>query len=498
MSTDEQNKILEKYARLSFSKLQKNIVQDLINGRNESVLYKKYKKEEIVSMLENPQRNEAKIRELSGFIYLISSHYRRLVDHYSSILLYNYTVVPTGMIPKKPNKNQFTESYYTVVNDCEKYNVKQEARKAIKVAVRDGIFCGLKYENDVSFYIKPFDTRYAKISSVEDGSFMFSVDLAYFSGKEYLLDMYGKEFTTAYYAYKGDSAKGKKGDKALKWFEPKNGICLKADESDVVYSLPLFTGLLMAVFDIEDYKMLKKAKSENDNYKALSLKMETDENGVPLMDFEVAQKYYGQISQNIGENIGLFLSPFNINDFSFQSSTASDRDTVSDAEDNFWFSSGTSSLIFGSSKATSSSSLSLSVKPDEAIALTIVQQFERNINKDIKNKKLPHNFKLSFSNQSIFNTDEIVNRLSKAATFGVPVKLQYASALGMSPSDVLGMTYLEEDILTLGTKKWIHPLVSSSVQSASSDNGRPTNKSNGESLTESGEQTLDDNENANK
>ena len=80
LNEDDREKALARYTQLLFANLKKNIVQDLINNHNESVIYKKYSKEQIVRMLENPQKNEKQIRELSGFIYLVSSHYRRLVD----------------------------------------------------------------------------------------------------------------------------------------------------------------------------------------------------------------------------------------------------------------------------------------------------------------------------------------------------------------------------------------------------------------------------------
>ena len=498
LTKEEQDKIMFKYSMLSFANLKKNLIQDLVNSRNESVIYKKYPKERIVLMLENPQKNEKEIRELSGFLYLVSSHYRRLVDYYSTILKYNYVVVPTHLTPTKPSKTKYKEVYYNVINECEKYNLKHEAMKAIKIAVRDGVYFGLCYETEDSFYIKPFDNRYARISSIEDGSFVFSVDMDYFSGKEYLLDMYGAEFQSAWVQYIGDKKRKIKGDKDKRWFEPKNGICLKADESDPIYSLPLFTGLLLEVFSIEDYKMLQKAKAENDNYKALSAKMETDDDGIPKMEFDMAQKYYGQMAQNLPDGIGLLMSPFEIQDFSFQSSSASDRNAVADAEDQFWYASGTSPLIFGSSKATSSSSLTLSVKPDEEIAFTLLQQFQRFFNKKIKKMDLAHGFKIKFSNQSIFNTDEYANRLSKASAYGVPVKLEYASALGLSPSDVVGMSYLEDDILGLATKVWKSPLISSHTSSGDDSGGRPTNTSQGKGLTESGEQTKENSENENK
>ena len=41
------------------------------------------------------------------------------------------------------------------------------------------------------------------------------------------------------------------------------------------------------------------------------------------------------------------MSPFKITDFSFASTKTSDDDDITAAQENFWMSSGTSSLIFG-------------------------------------------------------------------------------------------------------------------------------------------------------
>lgn len=491
------------FANLSFANLKKNIIQDLINNKSESILYHRYSKEQVVRMMSDPQKNEKEIRELSGFIYLVSSHYRRLVDYYSTILLYNYIVVPTKIPTKKPNKTTYKNNYYHVVNECEKYNLRHECTKAIKIAVRDGVYYGLTYETDDSFYIKPFDNRHARISSIEDGAFKFSIDLNYFNGKQYLLDMYGPEMTVAYEAYKGNKEKGIEGDKNKRWYEAPNGVCIKVDESDPVYSLPLFCGLLLDILSIDDYKMLQKSKAENDNYKVLSAKIPTDDDGVPKMDFGVAQKYYGQMSQNLPEGIGLLLSPFDVQDFSFQTSTASDKNNVTDAINTFWQGAGTSSALFGGGNISSSSAMLLSVKPDEAISFSILQQLERFFNKKIKLMNLTYSFKISFLNQSIFNSDEVTNRLSKGATYAMPLKMKYCAALGLSPSDVLGLTYLEETALGLGDQVWKTPLLSTnttSTNTSSSDDtgGRPTNESKGVGLDDAGQQTKDTDANDNR
>jgi hypothetical protein len=449
-------------------------------------------------MLESPQKYEKELREMSGFFYLISSHYRRLVDFYSTILLYNYTVVPSE-ISLKYDKNQFITDYYAVINKCNKYNFQHECQEIIKIVVRDGVFFGLCYESKDSFYIKPVSAEYAKISSIEDGVYKYSFDLNYFNGKTYLLEIYGKEFVKAYEEYKGNKEKGTKGDKKKRWYEPVNGICIKAEMSDPYYSFAVFTSVIESIYDLEDYGLLQKAKVTNDNYHMIGAVLPLDENNAPIMDWPTAQKWFGGIQAALsGSGMGCFLSPFSLESFSLKGSNSTDRDIVSDASDQVYQKAGVNSGLFGSTNITSSAALLLSVKPDEAFAFSILKQIERYFNTKIKKMNLKNSFRIKFSQQSIFNTDEYVNRLSKAASLSVPCKLEYASALGMSPVEAIGVSMVEE-CLGLGTKIWNVPLVSANVQSGTdSEGGRPTNADGGKGLTESGEQTKEGSQNDNR
>ena len=89
------------------------------------------------------------------------------------------------------------------------------------------------------------------------------------------------------------------------------------------------------------------------------------------------------------------------------------------------------------------------------------------------------------------------NLYLKNAQAGIPCKTMVAASLGETPSDIVGLTYLENDYLSL-TDKWT-PLQTSYTQSATSeDAGRPTNETNGETLTEAGEETQKAESNANR
>ncbi|MBQ0036416.1 MAG: hypothetical protein KBT35_05820 [Firmicutes bacterium] len=496
ISDEQRKKILSQYSRLSFAKIQKNILQDLINNKSESVIYTRYDRAKVIEMLDNPQRYESDIRELSNFLYIVSGHYRRLVDYFATILLFNYTIIPNKITVEDIDAEKYKQDYIEVVNTTDKWNMEQEISNAMKIAIRDGVFYGICYESDDSFYVKPVNPKYAKISSIEDGVAVFSFDLDFFSKNKDLLEIYGKEFESAYRKYKPE---GGSTNKENRWYEVKNQLVIEADPSDHYYHLPMFTSLLISVFDLDDYKMLQKAKSENDNYKALGLQLPTDEDGVPLMDFDQAEMYYEHIVDAISnENIGVFLSPFSVNDFSFTNGKMSDTNTVNDAEKSLFNSAGVTGGLF-LSNLTSSSSILLSVKPDEQVAYQLLLQAQRSFNLKIKKLNLTYGFKVKFSQQSIFNNTEYVDRYAKASQYGLPVKSLYLSSLGFNASDLLGMTYLEEEILKLGQEAWLHPLVSSSVQSGVSSaesedaNGRPTAEESGEQIGDAGEASREQN-----
>lgn len=482
--------MLNQYSQLMFANLRKNIIQDLVNNRKDSVIFTRYPIEKVVSMLENPQKNEKQLRIMSKFLYATSSHYYRLINYYAKLPTFNYIVVPspTG-VQKKINKKTYKDTYNKIIYQFEKYNLKCELPKIMVSVFLDGVFYGLKYESNDSYYILPFSSDYATISSIEDGSYIPSIDLNYFTNKEYLISAYGDEIKNAYYAYRGNKALNIKGDSKKRWYEPSNGICIKADETDLFHSIPVFSSIFLDILRLDDYKLLKKAKKMLDNYKVLAMKIDCDENGAPKMDWEVAKKYYNQALGNIPEGIGLIMSPFAISEFKFQSNSTAEDDAVNQAENEFWAGAGTSGMMFGSTKASSSSSLEISTIPDEKLTFGILSQIARCFNKQLKQMNLPYLFKIKFLEQSIFNKSEIQDQFQKAATYGVSgAKLLYAASLDMSPSDVVNLAYLENDILDITNEMFTSPLISSNTLSnGGKEAGAPTQEDKGDAVSDNTE-----------
>lgn len=488
--------------QIHFAKLSKTIVQDLINNRKESVLFKKYTKEQVIDFLAKPQTCEKQIRDMSIFLYANSSQYRRLCNYFSKLATFNYIIAPYNLNKDKYNASSFLLNYYKVVNLIEKFNLKNQLPKLFNICFYQDIYCGLYFETSDSFDIVQLNNDYCKISSKEDGSLVFSLDFNFFNNRLYLLDTYGETIKNMYYAYKGyqeiiNGKKGKKvkGNASLRWQEPPNQICLKVNDDQLLYSLPPFSGIFPDILNLDEYKILKKTGEVLDKYKLIALQIPVSEDGEFKLDAEVCDKYYNQICDNVSEQIGVALTPMKIEAINFKNTTTADNNAVQQAESELFTSAGSNINLFGGD-SNASASINLSIRNDESITFSLLRQVENWINKYIKKLNLPYDFKIKFLNQSIYTEDEVCDRYAKAATYGVAgSKSMYAASLGLSPSDVMSMQTLEDN---LGfTDNWL-PMKSSNTLSSNDEGGRPTNKSKNKPLSESGEQTLDDDQNANR
>ncbi|MGN1202735.1 MAG: hypothetical protein ACI4RF_05515, partial [Eubacterium sp.] len=86
------------------------------------------------------------------------------------------------------------------------------------------------------------------------------------------------------------------------------------------------------------------------------------------------------------------------------------------------------------------------------------------------------------------NKKDVIARYKDACMAGITVKGQYYAALDMTPSRTKGSFIMEQEVFDF--KKNCVPLSTAYTQSSGSS-GRPTNASQGEGLSESGEITQD-------
>ena len=98
--------------------------------------------------------NQQTLRQMSLYLYLVSPHYRRLLSYYSTLPTFNYYIAPAEASVKKLNKaakNKYHQAYLDTVNDCERYNFKDELPEVLTWMLLEGIYCGIYYESAESF-----------------------------------------------------------------------------------------------------------------------------------------------------------------------------------------------------------------------------------------------------------------------------------------------------------------------------------------------------------
>ena len=456
------------------------------SSAKKSYSYSLYDKNDIVTWLQSPSSSEQNLRNASIYMYLSSMHYQRLIDYYAGLPTGAYVISPLGYEGEVSNPANYIKQYYKTSKAIELMDIPSLIRQILIVALREGAFYGVRWGDKSSSFVQKIDADYCKITHIVNGSFLYSVDMTKLQGR---LELYPAEFTTMYNAYLSTGER-------WQLVPPEICVCVKADETTVDYSVPPFAAVMPYLYTIANTEALQETASELKNYKMITGKVATDSRGAPLMGWDVYRKYYAQLANAVGDSVGLAVTPFDLDSFSFEEKgSTADVDEVSKTIGNFWASAGTSGLLHGMMNNTSGVT-KLSIKNDETYIMGIVKQIEKCLNRYLRTSfSSTAKFKITILPVTVFNREEYVKTYKEAASFGIG-KSYYAAALGIPQCDIAGLDYLERETKSFEA---LTPLKSSYTSSGKSDDsGEDVGRPKQEDLTESGEITRDADSNGNR
>lgn len=446
-------------------------------------------KDQIDNYLRAPSSNEKNLRNASIYLYQINTRYRNLLNYYANLPCWSYVITPANYKPKKSKRDSFRNQYFKVCNILESMSLEKIMREVVVAALREGVYYGVIWGgNGDNFILQKLDPDNCTICSITDGGvFQFKYDMTKI--KEADVDTYyPPAFKEMYNEYK------KTGEK-YQTVPSDIAVCFKADPSVVEYSIPVFSGVMPTLFQIENVKALATAASEIANYKLIAGKIPVDDEGVPLIDWQTVMQYYNHLANNVGDRVGVAFTPFDLKDFNFDRSGATAQtDEVSRANDNFFAEAGTSALLHGATNDTSGVT-KLAIKVDEAYAFGLMYQAENIVNKFLKRIAGTVKFKIRFLEVSQFNREDKIGEYRNAMNYGIG-KLEYLALMGIHQFDILGENYIEQDLL--GLDDLYTPMRTASTQSAeqSGNSGRP--RLNDGKISDEGEETRDNDEDANR
>lgn len=490
----------EKKKRAAFASELKNALQFFDPERPPNKITSTYSRESLRTYLRNPatDANNKNLRKLSNYLYTVSHVYRRMVNYKAhQINCKTWTAYPIVNMVEENDEESILKEYERVVNIVTNMHMETQIYKLMLSLWKNGVVYGYIYgdpEGEGSFYIHVLDPDYCKIScaSYDNGVLGFLFDMTYFNSNVEQLDYYDKEFQTLYKQYQNDNVKWKQ-------LPIERTICLKIDLDNLDYSIPPLSGLLEQIISLTDLQAAQDELDSLQNYKMVWGKLDTISGTKSPDDFAVdldlALAFMKKINAALPENVAYALSPLDLDTIEFKDNDASDSNVLSKAYSNVIESNG--SIIMNSNKITNSTAFKLAMKVECEDAMAPTTQLNAWLKFYLKYNHNVETITVEFSDISPYFMDDEIEKYTKLAGLGLPIKSELSSMINANPQKSFGMDFLERQLLKLGIERWNNPLVSSAVQSGNpSDAGGAPKKEDGD-LSDEGEATRDGNKNDN-
>ena len=488
----------EKKKRAAFASELKNALQFFDPERPPNKITSTYSRESLRTYLRNPatDANNKNLRKLSNYLYTVSHVYRRMVNYKAhQINCKTWTAYPIVNMVEENDEESILKEYERVVNIMTNMHMETQIYELMLSLWKNGVVYGYIYgdpEGEGSFYIHVLDPDYCKIScaSYDNGVLGFLFDMTYFNSNVEQLEYYDKEFQTLYKQYQNDNVKWKQ-------LPIERTICLKIDLDNLDYSIPPLSGLLEQIISLTDLQAAQDEIDSLQNYKMVWGKLDTISGTKSPDDFAVdldlALAFMKKINAALPENVAYALSPLDLDTIEFKDNDASDSNVLSKAYSNVIESNG--SIIMNSNKITNSTAFKLAMKVECEDAMAPTTQLNAWLKFYLKYNHNVETITVEFSDISPYFMDDEIEKYTKLAGLGLPIKSELSSMINANPQKSFGMDFLERQLLKLGIERWNNPLVSSAVQSGNpSDSGGAPKKEDGD-LSDEGEATRDGNKN---
>lgn len=457
-----------------------------LNLENTTITIGSYTQQDVREYLEDYSSPEAQkaLLDISDILYVRSPHFKRLVQYFSDMATFAYSVIPTDGFTEKERSSpeDIREDYIEMTKFAKNLNIKHEFRKVMLEVFKSEVFYGYVHHTEDDFYIQKMPREICAISSVEDGVFNYSVympsvdeniDVYRYTMPQEVIDLYNEWLNEQENSDSGgrenDSGPVKKEDEMVSgdWKElsAENTMTIKFDESNHNILVPPFASSFEAVYEIDGFKASRRNREQIDNYmmifQQIPMRTDSESNNDFTIDFDSAGYFHEELVDSVPDSVGVVTTPMELAPIEFKKDSV-DIDNVAKSERGFWSSSGTSQALFSTENNTTQG-INASIKTDEQIVFALLRQFERWILRFTKHKYGDSMFSIELLDITYFNQEDFYKKLLELSQYGVPVKTIIPNAMGVEPVQVAGLTYLENDVLNIHDS-WI-PMQSSHTMS---------------------------------
>jgi hypothetical protein len=417
--------------------------------------YMKYSKEQVMKALD--ASNNSTLRIMSNYFFNVSGEYRRILHYFSSILTFDYLVIPRAY----DDSVDYQKTLDKVLKYTDNANIKETNRFISFITLLDGVFFGYERTLGENTVLQQLPFEYCRSKFKINNNHAIEFNLRFFDQykdpeqKIEIFSAFPDEFFDAYLDYK----KGNSTEWVL--LNPNFARCHKLTDNQT----PFFSTVFPELINLTEYKEMDKSKDNMDLYRLIVQKLPLDKNtGLPMLKLEEGQALHKNAKNMITqEGIDVLTTPLDVESISLQEKGQTLRDNIERANNRVYNTTGSSKILFNSGSDGGSIGLSNSLKVDEALLFSLLDQnklwYENRFTLINKDKKVF--YEILFPPITIFNWKEMYDMYKEAATLGYS-KLMPLTAMGIKQTTFMSLMKFENDYLKLMDK--MKPLQTSYTQ----------------------------------
>lgn len=391
-------------------------------------------RDNVEKMIANPKHYEKPLRELSQHLYNVIMPIKRLVDHYATMLTWDYMLIP--IVENNVMKTSaFKKADNKVYDWIEMLNPKKSFSKLLRGALIEDAKFYYYRESENGIVLQEMPSDYCLITYQDEISYRYSFNMNYFLRSGVDIDGFAPEFKQYYADIFINGSKSNKYN-GYNWVElnPDKAFVFKFDMLRAGLTPPLI-GLFIDAAEIDTYRNLKKSKTALEAYKLIMgtiPRHKDNKTGNKRDDFalskDMAAQFASLIKNSMPEGVDFKVTPFENHEvFEFEGS-ANQQDITASALKNFINNSG-SSQVMSIDKPTQST-VKTAEKIEEEFVRHIYSQAEDFINYMLKKISPKYKYKIKFEGTK-FDRDVRVKEAKEWAALGV-ITDKIAASMGLN------------------------------------------------------------------
>lgn len=505
--------------------------EQFVNGMYPSSV--KYTREKIRVLLRDAEKNAFEIRQAAEYVRNNILQFERAEQYFISLFSFKYYLLPKRSVSEM---SDFKKSKKRVYKFLDSLKIHEQMPRMVADVIKNGVGFYLynKKGDNFDFMRLPIDK--CRITSVRSSFGMcFEVDAFYFQQLydlgmvvpeiyNYYKDLILEAMSPAERDKNGEIKRDENGEikrqkRTLKQgqrvfipISPLHGCCLTADPYKGT-KVPLLAALLPDSLDILEYKNIQKQKSILETWCIIPQIIPYEEVEKPKVPLSLAKKIIAELQAALPQGVVTFSTPLDVQSPITLQGSNNDENITGLGEQNFFSSVGIAGNVMGVGEAKNQAVLDFSNLTDFGFVNYLYGQLDSIVNLLLMIYVNEKDWKIKFFGNAYRHDKEVKDASTMFSSNNLPAEYLGAN-LGFEPQE---FEYLLEMGEKSNLKDKMKPLLSQFQQSnkdklesqnktttettkninvSTSEGGRPE-KSDDE-LTDSGEQSREDEVNANR